>query len=56
MIMANQKITWNIRKSKSVHNVVVVEKKASHVVTSAGSVRIHCFSDAKIHILRGETK
>jgi hypothetical protein len=54
--MANQKIKWTVRKSQSSRGVIVVESKGRHMALSSGgnSVRIHCCSDAKIHILRGE--
>lgn len=56
MKMANQKSMWNIRKSTSSNNVVVVENKSTYIVMPAKSVRIQCFSDAKIHVLRGDRK
>ena len=54
--MASQKITWNIRKSQSAKGVVVVESKSRHIAASGAVVRIHCCSDAKIHVLRGDYK
>ena len=53
MKITNHKKSWHISKSKSSHNIVVVENRNKNAISATGSVHIHCFSDEKIRILRG---